>query len=124
MNQKHYSLDLNKIVDSHCHLDFKDFADDRDKIIINAKKSNVDYFLTISVNLSDFEKVHKVAQTYENIWCTTRIHPNNVSSSISSNELEEIQNVILTNLKYKEVVGLGETGLDFLEVRKIIKKPD
>ncbi len=118
MNQKHYSLDLNKIVDSHCHLDFKDFADDRDKIIINAKKSNVDYFLTISVNLSDFEKVHKVAQTYENIWCTTGIHPNNVSSSISSNELEEIQNVILTNLKYKEVVGLGETGLDFFRSEK------
>ena len=37
MNQKHYSQDLNKIVDSHCHLDFKDFDSDRDKIINNAK---------------------------------------------------------------------------------------
>ena len=43
MNQKHYSQDLNKIVDSHCHLDFKDFDGDRDKIVNNAKLTNVDY---------------------------------------------------------------------------------
>ena len=55
MNQKHYSQDLNKIVDSHCHLDFKDFDGDRDKIVNNAKLTNVDYLLTISVNLEDFE---------------------------------------------------------------------
>ena len=113
MNQKHYSLDLNKIVDSHCHLDFVDFDNDRDKIISNAKKNNVNYFLTISVNLEDFEKVYKVTQNYENIWCTTGIHPNNVSSNINSMQLDEIQRNILTNLKNKKVVGLGETGLDF-----------
>ena len=69
MNQKHYFQDLNKIVDSHCHLDFQDFDKDRDKIINNAKISNVDYLLTISVNLEDFDKVHEVTQNYENIWC-------------------------------------------------------
>ena len=75
------------IVASHCHLDFKDFDDDRDKIISNAKKTNVNYFLTISVNLEDFEKVREVTQNYENIWCTTGIHPNNVSSKINAIKL-------------------------------------
>ena len=113
MNQKYYFQDLNKIVDSHCHLDFKDFDDDRDKIISNAKKTNVNYFLTISVNLEDFEKVRKVTQNYENIWCTTGIHPNNVSTETDSIQLDDIQNKLLVNLKNKKVVGLGETGLDF-----------
>ena len=113
MNQKHYFQDLNKIVDSHCHLDFKDFDNDRDKIINNAKESNVDYFLTISVNLEDFNKVHEVTQNYKNIWCTTGIHPNNVSLKINSFEFENIKRNILDNLKNKKVVGLGETGLDF-----------
>ena len=94
MNQKHYSQDLNKIVDSHCHLDFKDFDGDRDKIINNAKMTNVDYFLTISVNLEDFEKVHEVTQNYENIWCTTGIHPNNVSSKINTISFENIKSKI------------------------------
>jgi TatD DNase family protein len=113
MNQKHYSQDLNKIVDSHCHLDFQDFDNDRDKIINNARISNVDYFLTISVNLEDFNKVHEVTQNYKNIWCTTGIHPNNVSLKINSFEFENIKRNILDNLKNKKVVGLGETGLDF-----------
>ena len=113
MNQKHYSQDLNKIVDSHCHLDFKDFDSDRDKIVNNAKLTNVDYLLTISVNLEDFEKVHEVTQNYENIWCTTGIHPNNVSFKNNSIHLESIKSKILANLKNKKVVGLGETGLDF-----------
>ena len=113
MNQKHYFQDLNKIVDSHCHLDFQDFDNDRDKIINNAKISNVDYFLTISVNLEDFDKVHEVTQNYENIWCTTGIHPNNVSLKINSVEFENIKRKILDNIKNNKVVGLGETGLDF-----------
>ena len=113
MNQKHYFQDLNKIVDSHCHLDFKDFDGDRDKIIKNAKISNVDYFLTISVNLEDFDKVHEVTQNYENIWCTTGIHPNHVDLKINSVQFENIKRNILENLKNNKVVGLGETGLDF-----------
>ena len=118
MNQKHYSQDLNKIVDSHCHLDFKDFDSDRDKIVNNAKLTNVDYLLTISVNLEDFEKVHEVTQNYENIWCTTGIHPNNVSSETDTTQLDDIQNKISENLKNKKVVGLGETGLDFFRGKK------
>ena len=41
----------NKIVDSHCHLNFDDFKDDLDNVIQNAKEKDVDYMLSISVNL-------------------------------------------------------------------------
>ena len=59
MNQKPYSQDMNsKIVDSHCHLDFKDFDNDRDEVIKNAKLNNVDFLLSISVNLENFNNVH------------------------------------------------------------------
>ena len=34
--------------------------------------------LSISVNLEDFDKVYKVASSYDNIYCTTGVHPNNV----------------------------------------------
>ena len=44
------------------------YNQDLDKIINNAKISNVDYLLTISVNLEDFDKVHEVTQNYENIF--------------------------------------------------------
>ena len=40
-----------KIVDTHCHLDFSDFQNDLNRVIENAKNNNVEYFLSISVNL-------------------------------------------------------------------------
>ena len=74
------------IVDSHCHLDFKDFQDDLDLVIKNAYNANVKHMLSISVNLEDFNNVYKVANSYDNIYCTTGIHPNNVPEN-KNNEL-------------------------------------
>ena len=68
----------NKIVDSHCHLDFEDFKNDLDKIIDNARKNDVEHLLSISVDLESFIEIHKISQKYKNVWCTTGVHPNNV----------------------------------------------
>ena len=98
------------IVDSHCHLDFKDFQDDLDLVIKKAYNSNVKHMLSISVNLEDFNNVYKVANSYDNIYCTTGIHPNNVPEN-KNNEL--LFEKLSLNLKKKKVIGVGETGLDF-----------
>ena len=98
------------IVDSHCHLDFKDFHDDLDLVIKNACDANVKHMLSISVNLEDFNNVYKVANSYDNIYCTTGIHPNNVPEN-KNNEL--LFEKLSLNLNKKKVIGVGETGLDF-----------
>ena len=111
MTQNHYFQDMNDIVDSHCHLDFKDFDNDLDQILKRAKDKNVKYFLSISVNIEDFDKVYAVAKSAENIWCTTGVHPNNVLES-KLDQAKLLEN-LKKNLKIKKVIGLGETGLDF-----------
>ncbi len=101
---------MTNIVDSHCHLDFKDFQDDLDLVIKKAYNSNVKHMLSISVNLEDFNNVYKVANSYDNIYCTTGIHPNNVPKN-KNNEL--LFEKLSLNLNKKKVIGVGETGLDF-----------
>lgn len=101
---------MTNIVDSHCHLDFKDFHDDLDLVIKNASDANVKHMLSISVNLEDFNNVYKVANSYDNIYCTTGIHPNNVPEK-KNNEL--LFEKLSLNLNKKKVIGVGETGLDF-----------
>ena len=101
---------MTNIVDSHCHLDFKDFQDDLDLVIKKAYDSNVKHMLSISVNLEDFNNVYKVANSYDNIYCTTGIHPNNVPEN-KNNEL--LFEKLSLNLNKKKVIGVGETGLDF-----------
>ena len=78
MKLNHYFQNMTNIVDSHCHLDFKDFSDDLDVVIKSANDVKVKHMLSISVNLKDFDKVHNIAKSYENVYCTTGIHPNNV----------------------------------------------
>ena len=77
----------NKIVDSHCHLNFDDFKDDLDNVIQNAKEKDVDYMLSISVNLEKFDEIYNLTQKYKNVWCTTGVHPNNVPKKF------DIQNI-------------------------------
>ena len=101
---------MTNIVDSHCHLDFKDFQDDLDLVIKKAYNANVKHMLSISVNLEDFNNVYKVANSYDNIYCTTGIHPNNVPEN-KNNEL--LFEKLSLNLNKKKVIGVGETGLDF-----------
>ena len=114
MNQNNFFQDMNnKIVDSHCHLSFKDFDEDRDLIIENARLNNVEFLLNISVNLEEFDDIHKITESYEKIWCTTGIHPNNVPKKLPEKKIEELKNVISSNIKKTKVIGIGETGLDF-----------
>ncbi len=103
----------NKIVDSHCHLNFEDFNRDLDKIIDNARKNDIEHMLSISVDLKNFQKIHSISQKYKNIWCTTGVHPNNVPKEITKNDIKILKKKLKDNLSYNKVVGLGETGLDF-----------
>lgn len=114
MNQFRFFPDtMNNIVDSHCHLDFLDFKKDLDEVLKRAQKKNVNFFLTISINLKDFKNIKLLTEQYPNIWCTTGIHPNNVPELINERKINRIFSEIETNLNFKKVVGLGETGLDF-----------
>ena len=114
MTQNHYSQNMKtKIVDSHCHLDFKDFSDDLDEVIKKAKLSSVEYFLSISVNFKDFKNILGIANKYPNVWCTTGVHPSSVPKKFLKNEISKVIKNISVNLKHKKVIGVGETGLDF-----------
>ena len=103
----------NKIVDSHCHLDFDDFKTDLDNVISNAKLNGVNYMLSISVDLEKFNKIHEITNRFENIWCTTGVHPNNVPKKINSKQIENLKKNLKLNLSKNKVIGTGETGLDF-----------
>ena len=103
----------NKIVDSHCHLNFDDFKDDLDDVIKNAKDKDVDYMLSISVNLEKFEEIYNLTQKYKNVWCTTGVHPNNVPKKLDVQNITKLKSHLLKNLLKKKVVGIGETGLDY-----------
>jgi TatD DNase family protein len=96
------------LVDSHCHLDFADFADERDAVVGRARAAGVETMLTISTRLDQFESVRAIAEAYDGIWCSVGAHPH---EAVDHGELLPEQLVALA--MHPKVVGIGETGLDF-----------
>lgn len=96
------------LVDSHCHLDFPNFADDFDDMLARAMDSGVGHMLTISTHITKFEQVLAVAEAHEQITCTVGIHPHE-----AGNEPETEAATLMEKACHPKVVGFGETGLDY-----------
>jgi len=96
------------LVDSHCHLDFPDFADDMDDVVGRAGEAGVMHMLSICTYVSKFDQVLAVAQRYDNIYCSVGIHPHNAEK-----EPEVSAEQLIGMAGDDKVIGFGETGLDF-----------
>jgi TatD DNase family protein len=96
------------LVDSHCHLDFPDFAAELAAIIARARSAGVETILTISTRLDEFPGVRTIAEAHEEVWCSVGAHPH------EAKDHAELAPEELTALAaHPKVVGIGETGLDF-----------
>ncbi|MBC8268272.1 MAG: TatD family hydrolase [Rhodospirillaceae bacterium] len=96
------------LVDSHCHLDFPDFADDMEDIVVRAAEVGVNHMLSICTYVTKFDQVLAIAKRYDNIFCTVGIHPHNADK-----EPEVTAEHLIRMAADDKVIGFGETGLDF-----------
>lgn len=96
------------LIDSHCHLDFADFAAERDAIVERARAAGVRRMITISTRIDQFASISALAETYPDVFCTVGDHPDHV------NEADEATLGQLIELsQHAKCVGIGETGLDY-----------
>ncbi|HEY1720980.1 MAG TPA: TatD family hydrolase [Magnetospirillaceae bacterium] len=96
------------LVDSHCHLDFPDFAPDLDGTVSRAREAGVGLMLTIGTKLRQFDGVRAVAERYPDVWCSVGIHPHEAAEEGDTDTA-----TLVGHAQHPKVVGFGETGLDF-----------
>ncbi len=96
------------LVDSHCHLDFDAFEEDRAEALERAAAAGVGRVVTICTRLTEFERVRALARDHGNVDCSVGIHPHNVADE----GIAETARLVALAAE-PEVVGIGETGLDF-----------
>jgi len=97
-----------ELADSHCHIDFPDYDATPAEIIQQARDVGVRYMLNISVCLEDFPQVLAVAEMDPQIRATVGVHPN--YDGVEEPTAERLVELVRSS---DQVVGLGETGLDF-----------
>ena len=95
------------LVDSHCHLDFPDFADDLDGIVARAESAGIGRIVTISTRVRRLGGLLEIAQRFPSVYCSVGTHPHHADEEdgIPAAELIELT-------EHPKVVALGEAGLD------------
>ncbi len=96
------------LVDSHCHLEFPDFAPEIDAVMARAKEAGVDVCLSIGTKLETFPRVRETAARFDNVWCSVGVHPHEADKEPLTSAAP-----LIALTKDPKVVGIGETGLDY-----------
>lgn len=96
------------LVDSHCHLDFPDFAEERAAIVARALAAGVGRMVTISTRVRRFQQILEIAEAFEEVYCSIGTHPHNAAEEldVSADELVKLS-------AHPKVVAIGEAGLDY-----------
>jgi TatD DNase family protein len=94
-------------VDSHCHLDFPEFAGELPALLDAMAAANVTHALCISVNLPDWPAVHALAMAHPNLYATVGVHPDYEDTP------EPSVDDLVSFAARPKIVAIGETGLDY-----------
>jgi TatD DNase family protein len=96
------------LIDSHCHLDFPDFADDLDAVVARARAAGVERMITIGTQIAKAAQVAEIAERYDDVFFTVGTHPHEAAG-----EGAEDFAAIRQFARRPKCVGVGEAGLDY-----------
>ncbi|MCR4323320.1 MAG: TatD family hydrolase [Candidatus Azambacteria bacterium] len=99
------------LIDSHTHVNFKDFDDDRDAVIKRCLDENI-WMITVGTNAMHSKKTVEMAHTYpEGVYAAVGIHPHDSGATEEFSVIERLA-------EDAKVVAIGETGLDYFRIEK------
>ncbi len=96
------------MVDTHAHLNFPQFDDDREEVVARALAAGVGAIINVGADLNSSRQAISLAERYPQIYAAVGIHPHD-AETLTAETLAEIQ----TLARHPRVVAIGETGLDY-----------
>ena len=97
-----------EITDSHCHLDFPDFADELPQVIERAVSAGVTRMVSICTKLRQEPQVRAIVEAHAPVFYAAGTHP----MSAADEPLVTVEDLVAL-AKHPKFVGIGETGLDY-----------
>ena len=96
------------LVDSHCHLDFPDFAQELDAVVARARAAGVARIVTISTRVKKHAQVLAIAEKFPDVFCSVGTHPHN-----AQDETDVDAKALVSLSRHPKIVAVGEAGLDY-----------
>lgn len=96
------------LIDSHCHLDFPDFAAELDGVVLRARQAGIGRLVTISTRVRRHREVLAIAERFPDVYCSVGTHPH-----YAHEELDISAADLVARTRAEKVVAIGEVGLDY-----------
>ncbi len=96
------------LIDSHCHLDFPDFADDLTTIVGRAEAAGIARMVSISTKVARFDNLVGIAERFPNVYSSIGTHPH-----YAHEEPDVTVADLVGRARHAKVVAIGEAGLDY-----------
>jgi TatD DNase family protein len=96
------------LIDSHCHLDFPDFASELDAVVARAQAAGIGRIVTISTRVRRHADVLAIAARFPQVYCSVGTHPHHAHE-----ELDIGPDELIARTRHPKVVAIGEAGLDY-----------
>ena len=96
------------LIDTHCHLDFKDFDDDRPAVLKRSMDSGIGVIINVASSMEGTARSIQIAGENDFIYASAGIHPHE-ADKVSDNDIK----LFAEFLNKPKVVAIGEIGLDY-----------
>lgn len=106
------SSNLSSLVDTHCHLNFHTFEEDRDEVLARAAEDGVDKIVNPGIDLQTSLEALSLAQRSEHVFAAVGVHPND-----STTWEKGTRRQLADYARHPKVVAIGEIGLDYYRDR-------
>ena len=98
-------------IDTHCHLDHKQFSSDREAVLENARAMGMAGMIVPAITLESNRTIRQIPLLcHPRIWFAVGVHPNHIEPELTAQMLEAFLD--------ERVVAIGETGLDYFRTRE------
>jgi len=94
------------MIDTHAHLNFKNFSGDLDEVIQKSFDGGVEKIIIPGSTVKESEEALRIAEVNENIFAAAGIHPEDMDGIKDFSEIEKLAH-------HEKVIAIGETGLDY-----------
>ncbi|MGD0328807.1 MAG: TatD family hydrolase [Minisyncoccia bacterium] len=97
-----------RYIDTHCHLQFEQYAHDRDDVIARMREEGIAGII-VGVDIASSREARALAEKHEYLFASVGLHPNHAESFGEESFRELAEN--------KKVVAIGECGLDYFHLK-------
>jgi TatD DNase family protein len=96
------------LIDSHCHLDFPDFASELDAVVARARAAGIERLVTISTRVARQGDLLAITERFPDVYCSVGTHPH-----YAHEEPDVTAADLVAHARLPKVVAIGEAGLDY-----------